>query len=113
MLSSKTSVIDFGLYSFLLAGHETTSTATTWALYVFCKYPKVQRKLREEFLSVDTETPTMEELNALPYLDLVVHELLRLYPPVTMLVREAKKDDMIPLNEPVIDKYGKVHHEIP
>lgn len=108
-----TSVIDFGLYSFLLAGHETTSTATTWALYAFSKYPKVQQKLREELLSVDTDAPTMEELNALPYLNQVVHELLRLYPPVTILVREAKKDDVIPLDEPLIDKYGKVHHEIP
>ncbi|EIW62528.1 cytochrome P450 [Trametes versicolor FP-101664 SS1] len=99
--------------TFLLAGHETTSTATTWALYAFCKYPKVQQKLREELLSVDTDAPTMEELNALPYLDHVVHELLRVFPPVTLLVREAKKDDVIPLDEPFIDKYGKVHHEIP
>nr|BED42948.1 cytochrome P450 monooxygenase [Trametes versicolor] len=98
--------------TFLIAGHETTSTSTTWALYAFCKHPEVQRKLREELLAVDTETPTMEDLNALPYLDGVIRETLRLYAPITQLSREAKKDDVIPLNEPMTDRYGKVHHEI-
>ncbi|OJT05109.1 Cytochrome P450 72A14 [Trametes pubescens] len=98
--------------TFLIAGHETTSTSTTWALYAFCKHPEVQRKLREELLTVETDAPTMEELNALPYLDGVVRETLRLYAPITMLTREAKKDDVIPLSEPVTDRYGKVHHEI-
>lgn len=101
-----------GVIRFLIAGHETTSTSTTWALYAFCKHPEVQRKLREELLTVDSETPTMEDLNALPYLDGVIRETLRLYAPITQLSREAKKDDVIPLNEPVTDRYGKVHHEI-
>ncbi|EIW62555.1 cytochrome P450 [Trametes versicolor FP-101664 SS1] len=98
--------------TFLIAGHETTSTSTTWALYAFCKHPEVQRKLREELLAVENETPTMEDFNALPYLDGVIRETLRLYAPITQLSREAKKDDVIPLNEPMTDRYGKVHHEI-
>ncbi|KAI0824047.1 cytochrome P450 [Trametes gibbosa] len=98
--------------TFLLAGHETTSTATTWALYALCKTPEVQKKLRKELLTVPTETPTMDELSALPYLDKVVRETLRLHSPLTALVRQARKDDVIPLSKPVVDRYGKEHHGI-
>nr|BED42949.1 cytochrome P450 monooxygenase [Trametes versicolor] len=98
--------------TFLLAGHETTSTSSTWALYSLSKYPKVQQKLREELLSVSSDTPTMEELSALPYLDAVVTETLRLHPPIAMLTRVAAQDDVIPLNEPFTDRHGKLHSEI-
>ncbi|KAI0824243.1 cytochrome P450 [Trametes gibbosa] len=98
--------------TFLLAGHETTSISSTWALYALSRYPSIQRKLREELLSVQTETPTMDELNALPYLDGVVREALRLHSPVTMLTRIAAKDDVIPVSEPFTDREGKVRHEI-
>ncbi|KAI0633788.1 cytochrome P450 [Trametes polyzona] len=98
--------------TFLLAGHETTSTATTWALYALTKKPEIQRKLREQLLSVETDTPTMEELSALHYLDNVVRETLRLHAPVTQMIREAKKDDVIPLSEPFVGRDGQVHNEI-
>ncbi|KAI0768801.1 cytochrome P450 [Trametes elegans] len=99
--------------TFLLAGHETTSTSTTWALYALSTHLGVQTKLREELLAVQTDTPTMEELSAFPYLDGVVRETLRLHAPVTMLIREAKKDDALPVSEPYTDRFGKVHTDIP
>ncbi|KAI0373445.1 cytochrome P450 [Pilatotrama ljubarskyi] len=98
--------------TFLLAGHVTTSNSATWALYSLSQKPDVQQKLRQELLTVQTDTPTMEELNALPYLDAVVRETLRLHSPVTMLIREAAKDDVIPLSEPITDRNGKVHYGI-
>ncbi|CDO71953.1 hypothetical protein BN946_scf184940.g100 [Trametes cinnabarina] len=98
--------------TFLIAGHETTSTSTTWALYALSKNTEAQKKLREELFTVETDTPTMDELSALPYLDMVVRETLRLHAPVAMLFREAKKDDVIPVSEPFIDRYGKVQQEI-
>lgn len=72
----------------------------------------MQKKLREELLSVQSDTPTMEELSALPYLDAVVTETLRLYTPATMSFRVASKDSVIPLSEPFIDCNGKVHNEL-
>lgn len=72
----------------------------------------MQQKLREELLSVSSDTPTMEELSALPYLDAVVTETLRLHPPIAMLTRVAAQDDVIPLNEPFTDRHGKPHSEI-
>lgn len=98
--------------TFLVAGHETTSTATTWALYALCLLPDVQTKLREELLTLETETPSMDELIALPYLDAVVRETLRLHAPVPSTVRIAMKDDILPVDTPFTDKYGVVHDGI-
>ena len=54
----------------------------------------------------------MDELMSLPYLDAVLRETLRLYPPVAGTLREAGKDDFIPLSKPFTDKYGEVHDSI-
>ncbi|KAG6909595.1 hypothetical protein DXG01_016634 [Tephrocybe rancida] len=98
--------------TFLVAGHETTSTATTWALFAISQDAAVQTKLREELLTVDTDSPTMDDLNALPYLDMVVRETLRIHAPVPSTIREATQDDILPLNEPFTDRKGVVHHGI-
>ncbi|KAJ8691551.1 hypothetical protein PTI98_011113 [Pleurotus ostreatus] len=98
--------------TFLVAGHETTSTATTWALFALAQESVMQTKLREELWSVETDTPTMDELNALPYLDRVVRETLRVHSPVPAIGRVATVDDEIPLSQPVTDVYGNIHHSI-
>ncbi|KAG2140907.1 cytochrome P450 [Suillus bovinus] len=98
--------------TFLVAGHETTSAATTWALYALCLRPDIQTKLREELLTVETETPSMDELVALSYLDAVVRETLRLHAPVHGVIRVAMKDDILPVDTPFTDKYGVVHNGI-
>ncbi|KAF9265908.1 cytochrome P450 [Marasmius fiardii PR-910] len=90
--------------TFLIAGHETSSTATTWTLFALTQLPDIQRKLREELLGVSTDTPTMDELNSLPYLDAVVRETLRLHAPVPTTTRMAVRDTVLPLNEPVDGK---------
>ncbi|KAJ8453556.1 hypothetical protein ONZ45_g19671 [Pleurotus djamor] len=98
--------------TFIVAGHETTSTATTWALFSLSQYPEIQSTLREELLSLPTEKPSMDELNSLPYLDRVVREALRVHSPVPMVARSAAADDIIPLSQPVTDVHGAVHHTI-
>ncbi|KAF9020787.1 cytochrome P450 [Hymenopellis radicata] len=94
--------------TFLVAGHETTASAVTWLLYAITKEPEVQKKLREELLSVATEAPSLDELNALPYLDMVVRETLRIHTPVPNSIRVAGKDDVIPTSKPFMDKNGVV-----
>lgn len=87
--------------TFLVAGHETTSTATTWALYALTQSPEIQVELRHKLLSIPTDNPSMDELNDIPYLDAVVREALRLYAPVPATLRVAVKDDILPLGSPV------------
>ncbi|KIY46391.1 cytochrome P450 [Fistulina hepatica ATCC 64428] len=99
--------------SMIVAGHETTSTATTWALHALTMYPEMQSRLRKELRAVQVHEPTMNDLSSLQYLDCVVRESLRVYPPVTELMRVAAKDDVLPLSTPIIDGYGVAHYELP
>ncbi|KAL0573217.1 hypothetical protein V5O48_008737 [Marasmius crinis-equi] len=95
--------------TFLSAGHETTSTSTTLALFLLCTRLETQSRLRAELLSVPTEAPSMDQLNALPYLDAVVRETLRVLAPIPSTVRVAMTDDVIPLSQPFVDRYGREH----
>ncbi|KAK0550635.1 hypothetical protein OC845_002590 [Tilletia horrida] len=79
------------------AGHETTSSGVTWTCYLLAKHPQVQEKLRkecQELLSV-YETPTINQLKELPYLQAVIKESLRVEPPVPATVRQAKHDSVV------------------
>ncbi|EJU01813.1 cytochrome P450 [Dacryopinax primogenitus] len=93
--------------TFIIAGHETSASAVTWTLMSLAQYPEVQGKLREELSLVSQDMPTMDDLNALPYLDIVVKESLRLHSPVHYSLRVAKQDDTIPLLHPIVDRYGR------
>lgn len=54
----------------------------------------------------------MDELNALPYLDAVLRENLRLNPVVSAGTRTAEKDDVIPLSTPFVDRRGVRTNEV-
>ncbi|KAF9453706.1 cytochrome P450 [Macrolepiota fuliginosa MF-IS2] len=99
--------------TFLVAGHETTSNGTTWALYALSLRPDIQSKLREELYTISTDNPNMDELNALPYLDAIVRETLRIHSPVPSTMRAAIKDDVIPVGTPFVDETGRVRDSIP
>lgn len=102
------------IYTLLIAGHETTSTTLTWLLYDLAQPENqgAQTKLREELQSVSTDRPTMEALNALPYLDAVVRETLRLNSALDMTPRSAGQDTSIPVSTPYVDKNGVERMEI-
>lgn len=85
--------------TFLIAGHETTSTAMSWTLFGLCQNLEAQKRLREELLTLLTDDPTMDELKSLPYLDMVVRESLRLYAPVPVSRRVAVKDTVLPMRD--------------
>ncbi|KAG2144262.1 cytochrome P450 [Suillus clintonianus] len=96
----------------LIAGYETTSISLTWALIELSQHPDTQTRLREELLAFGAD-PTYDQLKAnLPYLDGVVHEILRLHPPVPGFVRVAAADDVIPLSEPVRSASGEMTDNI-
>ena len=85
------------LMTFLAAGHETTATALTWAIYLLSKNSDVQRHLRTELRSAlpspESEGQlTVQALESCTYLHAVCNEVLRLYAPVPMTLRIAARD---------------------
>ena len=58
------------------------------------------------------ESPTMDELNSLPYFDAVVKESLRLCPSFENTLRVAQADDVIPLEKPFTDREGRLQDRI-
>ncbi|KAF9130829.1 hypothetical protein BGW39_002583 [Mortierella sp. 14UC] len=88
------------IMSFMAAGHETTSVALTWMLHALSTHPEVQRKLRKEMLDhiglPSNKAPlSYDAINALPYLNACVKEILRVVPPVHTTSRVATQDDTI------------------
>ncbi len=71
------------LMTLLFAGHETTATALTWALYWTNYLPEVKEKLLAEIATVGTDADALT-ISRLPYLSAVCAETLRIYP-VAML----------------------------
>ena len=72
------------LMTLLVAGHETTATALTWALYWIHKFPSVRQQLLQELEGMDVRADP-NTLMRLPYLNAVCCETLRIYP-VGMLI---------------------------
>lgn len=78
---------------FLLAGHETTATALAFALHLLARHPEEQRRVREEVDRVlggpGGRAPTAEDMEALPYLTMVLKEAMRLYPSAPVIGRRS------------------------
>ena len=67
---------------FLLAGHETTSTALTSTLHLLSRHPGEQARVHEELDAVLEGRPlAAADLPALPYTAMAIKEAMRLYPP--------------------------------
>ncbi|XP_068206549.1 cytochrome P450 3A29-like [Palaemon carinicauda] len=80
---------------FLLAGYETTSTMLSYTTYLLAKHPDVQQRLYEEIVQHlnEKEEVTYDMISELEYLDMVVNESLRFYPPIaTSVTREVVED---------------------
>jgi cytochrome P450 len=80
----------------LLAGHETTSNALSWACYLLSQHPGVESHLHAELEQVlGGRIPNVEDLPRLTYTRMVLEETLRLYPPVVGFNRKALADDEV------------------
>jgi cytochrome P450 len=82
--------------SLILAGHETTSLALSWAFYLLWSHPEVEERLVEEATRVlGDHTPTVHDIAQLVYARQVFLESMRLYPPVPAVSRNAVAADDI------------------
>jgi cytochrome P450 len=82
------------LMTLMFAGHDTSTSTVSFLLYELSRHPDALAKLRAELSDVLAgEPPTPAQLaGELPYLDMVVDEVLRLYPPAWIGPRRAVRD---------------------
>jgi cytochrome P450 len=78
----------------LLAGHETSTNALSWAYYLLGQHPAQAARLHEELDSVlgGGRRPTVDDLAKLHYTRAVADESMRLYPPAWIMVRHAAQE---------------------
>ncbi len=73
-----------------LAGHETSASALSWALYLIANSPDVQERMHDEAVKAfGDKEPAYEDMTKLRFVRDVFQETLRLYPPVGFLPRQA------------------------
>jgi cytochrome P450 len=100
----------------LVAGHETSSNALSWLLYLLSSRPDCLARVRQEFHEVLGDAPLGHaDLPGFVFTTQVIQEALRLYPPFWMVDREAIADDRvgdvaIPAGSTVIVHVYGAHH---
>ncbi|MFD4725281.1 cytochrome P450 [Streptomyces seoulensis] len=89
--------------TFLVAGHETTSGALSFALYYLARHPEIAARARAEVDRVwgDTPEPGYDQVARLRYLRRVLDESLRLWPTAPAFAREATEDTVLAGEHPM------------
>lgn len=78
------------LLTMLIAGHDTSTALLSWALFLLGSHPQAYRRAQEEVNAFSfSDQVTIEQLSGLRYLDNVIREALRLYPPIHLGSRLA------------------------
>lgn len=99
------------------AGHETSTNALAWTLFLLAEHPQVANELVAELASVlHGEPPTVEQLAKLPYLDAVVKESMRVLPPVPLHPRIVSEDSelggyFLPASTELFLSIFHMHHD--
>ncbi|MGQ4387717.1 cytochrome P450 [Streptomyces sp. SAS_270] len=83
--------------TFLIAGHETTSGALSFALHYLSRHPEIAARARAEVRRVwgDTDRPGYDQVARLRYVRRVLDEALRLWPTAPAFAREARQDTVL------------------
>nr|QLL22070.1 cytochrome P450 [Tribolium confusum] len=94
-------------FVFFIAGFETSSTTMTFALYELARNQHIQDKVREEINTVLEKHEgkiTYDAIQEMKYLEQVINEALRMYPPASLLSRKCVKDYKIPDSDVILEK---------
>jgi cytochrome P450 len=77
----------------MFAGHDTSTSTLSFMMHELARHPEVAERLREEGDEVlGGAPPTVDDLERMPYLEMVLDEVLRLYPPAWIGPRRAVRD---------------------
>ena len=89
--------------TFLVAGHETTSGALSFALHYLSRHPEIAARARAEVDAVwgDAEVPGYDQVAKLRYVRRVLDEALRLWPTAPAFAREARLDTVLAGDHPM------------
>ncbi|KAI5077016.1 hypothetical protein GOP47_0009081 [Adiantum capillus-veneris] len=106
------------LLSFILAGWETVASGITFALWLLSIHPRVEREVLNEIDRIlgdrkfnhvlegsKMETFTYNDVRKMHYLQAVLSESMRLYPPVPSDCKYAARDDTLPDGTQVLEGY--------
>jgi cytochrome P450 len=111
------SLIRDQLITMIIAGHDTSTAALSWALYLIATHPDVQNKIQQEIDEVLGDKPVeYGQVNQLTYLNQVMNEVLRLYPPIHLGSRISARDlefedKIIPAGKRVIYSIYLTHRD--
>ncbi|KAJ7128780.1 cytochrome P450 [Mycena crocata] len=108
------------MQTIMQAGHETTANTMSWTIFELTQHPEIQAKLRAEIQATeramhargDTEF-SAADFEAMPYTIAVMKETFRFHPVAFQSMREAARDEVLPLSKPMITKSGKTITELP
>ncbi|KOB65655.1 Uncharacterized protein OBRU01_20678, partial [Operophtera brumata] len=97
----------------LLAGTDTSAVGACFTTVMLSRHPEVQDKVYQELQEVfgDSDRPlTAKDLPRLKYLEAVVKETLRLYPPVPAVARKVETDVTLPSGLTLVPGCGVLFH---
>ena len=82
------------LLIFLAAGYETTATTLHFVTYILALRPEIQDKLRDEVNEIfgDKEEIGYDDISKFVYMNAIINETLRIFPPATRLNRLCQRD---------------------
>ncbi|KAF7316400.1 Cytochrome P450 [Mycena indigotica] len=108
------------MQTIMQAGQETTAVTLSWTLFELTQHRDVQNKLRAEIQATERairergETQfTWSDFEAMPYTIAVMKETLRYHPVAYNNTREAARDEVLPLSNPITTRSGKILTELP
>ncbi|CAG8599662.1 4684_t:CDS:2 [Acaulospora morrowiae] len=109
--------LQYQIMTFLVAGHETTSSALSFILYFLAQNPDVQDHLRKELCDAFPDPdfiPSFDNLNSLEYLSCVIKESMRIAPSVPIILRAPNEDHIfgeyvIPKHTPIVIPIAAIH----
>lgn len=93
--SSKKFIVD-NCKNIYFAGHESTAVAISWCLMLLALHPEWQDRIRDEIAQVCPDgSIDADSLPKMKMVKMVIHEVMRLYPPAAFVSREALEDAQI------------------